>query len=475
MKLNLWLQELDIYDKLDESGIRNIRKLAKQFDKAEIYFHEDLDGVSSMLGMKAYIESYGIKVIDVFPINYGSKEYAVPKGRKGVMKVLCDFAHGKFMFQIHQDHHEGQVGVSPGTSTSFKKKPSGAGIISGEISPKEIFPPKDLEIIDAVDSADFASRGLKPDDIMRAAFGLDKSISVKDNHWMMGLVVNKLLLTYKNKKGFLKKLGMNAKPSLISMYNVIRKLAKQEGYKPPKQIESDAESYQQDQRSKIKEGGLKVVKDLKNGESTMVGNLLVQYGGGYMGKGKQYDRYTPFKLHPEANYFTIAWPIGLVQLSKNPFKELEQDLHLGNIVMNEVMPKFKSTLENIDITLKTLKQKYEQDIKDEDIWKSVGFTFNDFIALYSDKIKNLSDEGKFRDMISDISNKPFAKLSSKQKDMLEKVSVSAWDVIMAGSGGHRSITNISGISFIKKNQYDGGYVQLLHDIQYEIAKVMKNK
>jgi hypothetical protein len=55
----------------------------------------------------------------------------------------------------------------------------------------------------------------------------------------------------------------------------------------------------------------------------------------------------------------------------------------------------------------------------------VGFTFDDFVALYNDKIKNLSDEGKFRDMISDISNKPFAKLSPKQKDMLEKVSVSA--------------------------------------------------
>jgi hypothetical protein len=57
----------------------------------------------------------------------------------------------------------------------------------------------------------------------------------------------------------------------------------------------------------------------------------------------------------------------LVQLSKNPFKELDKDLHLGNIVMNEVMPKFRSTLENIEITLKTLKQKYEQDIKDENI------------------------------------------------------------------------------------------------------------
>ena len=35
---------------LNESGIRDIKKLRKRFDKAEIYFHMDLDGVTSGLG-----------------------------------------------------------------------------------------------------------------------------------------------------------------------------------------------------------------------------------------------------------------------------------------------------------------------------------------------------------------------------------------------------------------------------------------
>jgi hypothetical protein len=303
MKLNYLFKE---YDRLDESGIKGIRKLAKQFDKAEIYFHMDMDGVASAIGMKSYLEDNKIKVINVFPINYGSKEYAVPRGREGVMKVLVDFAHGKTMFQIHQDHHEGQVGVKKGTSTSFKKKPSGAGIISGEISPKDIFPPQDLKIIDTVDSAAFVDQGLYPDDIMRAAFNLRKDIDVKDDHKMMGLVVNKLLLTYKNKPDFLKSLVMNSNPSLISMYNVIRRVAKKSGFQPAKDIEAGSQKYQEEQKRKIKSGGLSDVKKLKNGESVKVGNLIVQYGGGYMGKGRVYDRYTPFKLHPDANYFTIA-------------------------------------------------------------------------------------------------------------------------------------------------------------------------
>jgi len=46
---------------------------------------------------------------------------------------------------------------------------------------------------------------------------------------------------------------------------------------------------------------------------------------------------------------------------------------------------------------------------------------------------------------------------------------------MAGSGGHKAITNVSGLSFIKKDQYSGGYVQLTMDILYEVAKRMMNE
>jgi hypothetical protein len=115
----------------------------------------------------------------------------------------------------------------------------------------------------------------------------------------------------------------------------------------------------------------------------------------------------------------------LIQLSKNPFKKLEKDLHLGDIVMNDVMPKFQSTLENIDITLETLKRQYEMEIEKKGIDDAVGFTFADFIALYEDKIKNLAPEGKFRNMVADISSKPYKDLTQKQKNILRKVTVSA--------------------------------------------------
>ena len=42
---------------IKEGGIRNIRKLSKRYDKAKIYFHQDLDGVTTALAMKNYLEN----------------------------------------------------------------------------------------------------------------------------------------------------------------------------------------------------------------------------------------------------------------------------------------------------------------------------------------------------------------------------------------------------------------------------------
>jgi len=464
------LEKIDMIEDmpLNESGIRDIKKLRKEFDKAEIYFHVDLDGVASAIGMKYYLENSGFKVIDAHKIQYGSTEYAIPKGQKGVMKVLVDFAHGKPLFSIHTDHHDSQAGVGADASTAFKHAPSNAGMISGEISPKDLFPPKDLEIINTVDSAGFAKLGLSPDDIINATFNVNKNIPVAKNHMMMGLVVNKLLLSYKNKPEFLETLVMKSKPSLISMFNIIKKLAVEHGYKTPEQINTDSAAYQGKQSEKVlKDGKLSDVKKLKNGQSVKIGNLLVQYGGGYMGAKNQYDRYTPFKLNPDISYFSIAWAVGLVQLSMNPFKKAEKDLHLGDIVMKKVMPKFKSVLSK-EISLADVKRIFEMDITKKKLENRVGFTFDDLMALFEGKLKNLPDTGNYRKMIADITNKPFNKLSKKQKAIIEKVKISVWDIVMSSSGGHKAITNIAGVNFMGK-----GYASILHDIQYEIAKEMQ--
>ena len=42
---------------LKESGLRDIKKIAERYPKAEIYFHQDLDGVTTAIAMKKYLEN----------------------------------------------------------------------------------------------------------------------------------------------------------------------------------------------------------------------------------------------------------------------------------------------------------------------------------------------------------------------------------------------------------------------------------
>ena len=109
---------------IKESGIRDIKKIAERYPKAKIYFHQDLDGVTTAIAMKNYLEQNGIKVVDSEVIQYGDKEFSVKKldAEGDVMPVLVDFAHGKPMFVIHTDHHDTQAGVESGTATSFKAR-----------------------------------------------------------------------------------------------------------------------------------------------------------------------------------------------------------------------------------------------------------------------------------------------------------------------------------------------------------------
>ena len=129
---------------ITESGIRNIKELSKRYKKAKIYFHQDLDGVTTAIAMKAYLENQGIEVVDAEIIQYGDKEWAIKGVKKNglddeargeIMPVLVDFAHGKPMFEIHTDHHDSQAGVEQGTSTSFKHSRSNVETISQTVSP----------------------------------------------------------------------------------------------------------------------------------------------------------------------------------------------------------------------------------------------------------------------------------------------------------------------------------------------------
>ena len=452
---------MDILDRigealsLDESGLRNISDLTKDYKEAELYFHIDLDGVTSAIAIKEYLKGYGIKVIDAHPIQYGGREYAIPRPKKGKLAVMVDFAHGKPVMHIHTDHHEDQVGADVTRAkgaVSFVKTPSNAAFISQVLSPTEIFPPKDVKIISTVDSADFSSQGLTPDDIMRAAFSVDKKKSIEKNHQAMGLVTNKLLLTYKNKPDFLSNLVMASKPSLLNMYVNIKKLAKAAGYVTPEDIQKHQTQYVAAQ---------KVSKNVE-----MHGNTIVQYGGGSMMKPGSYDRYTVFKNNPDAHFIVLAWPMGLLQVAKNPFNPGENPYHLGDLAQ-KVMRKHKSKM-MIPITLDNIKRIYEMDIKD--FKNAIGFKISDFFALFKGKIKAKNTKKEDWKRLAQIMNKKFKFMKREEKDFMKKFHVTLWDLVQASSGGHKDITNISGLNFMGK-----GYVDFMKKLQADLAKEMKTK
>ena len=273
---------------ISESGIRDINKLSQQYKKAEIYFHQDLDGVVTALGMKNYLENKGIKVIDAHIIQYGDKEFSVkrPTDDPEVMPVLVDFAHGKPEFKIWTDHHDSQAGDKSTSSGNFRGARSNAETISQIVSPQEIFPSSDILIINTVDSADYARHNINPEQVINSIFKYNKEKEVSRNRMLMGLVANKLLLSHKNKPGFLENLVMSSTPSLLNIYNNVVRMAKEEGYASPERIAQTNLNY----FNKRKESGAVKYED----------GIIISYGGGMMweknpetGKAEpNYDRYT---------------------------------------------------------------------------------------------------------------------------------------------------------------------------------------
>ena len=458
-----------------ESGIRDINALAKRYPKAEIYFHQDLDGVTTALAMKKYLEDNGINVVDAHIIQYGDKEFAVKKNDAtgDVMPVLVDFAHGKPMFKIHTDHHDKQVGTGYTSSTSFRESPSNVATISQVVSPREIFSDSDIRIISTVDAAKFTQAGLKPKDVMNFLFRMDTEKELSKNKFAMGLVCNKLLLAYKNKPGFLEELVMKAQPSLTSILTNIKRIAKEKNFATPEMMAKNQEDY---------------VKAQKNSPNVKFEDgIIIQYGGGSMFKPGSYDRYTPFENYPEADFIVIAWPMGLVQASCNPYKE---DRALKGVNLGEmkdvIVNGLKSWGSDKIIPLSTIKWVSEssKDFGSE----SVGFTSTDLKTFYGNKFKAIDGGEKYLDMLMTLMDMSYDELTEEQLKVLDKFGVPIGELIEENSGGHKCITNISGLNYYgrsrrkprSKGGYDRGeddapYVALTKNIQKKFVDLLKRE
>lgn len=460
---------------ITETGLRDISSLRKRYPKAEIYFHLDLDGVTTAIAMKKYLEDNGIKVVDAHTIQYGDREFSVKKGdaEGDTMPVLVDFAHGKPMFVIHTDHHDRQVGAEVGASKSFRQARSNVETISQIVSPKDLFPSSDVLLISTVDSADFIRQGITPEEVVNYIFRLDKDKSLQKNKMLMGLVINKLILAFKNRKGFMESLVLNSEPSLLSIFNNIKKWMTQTNSENIGVLQKRSEDYLEQMK--------------KYPKSYVDDGIIFQYGGGNMKTGS-YDRYTPFRINPNADFLILMWPMGLLQVSCNPFKKDRKlkGVNLGELAQ-EVLKPYESNLKKRIIPLSTLKWLSEISVGPE----SIGFTFKDFDALFGGKFTFLEGGDELLNKVKPIMNKPFSELSEEQKQLLDKIGINAWDYIQANSGGHKCITNISGLNFLGRktrpsedkykyepNKPEVPYIQFMRQIAtkflYKLKEQIKN-
>jgi hypothetical protein len=163
--------------------------------------------------------------------------------------------------------------------------------------------------------------------------------------------------------------------------------------------------------------------------------------------------------------------MGLIQVSCNPFREKAlPKINLGEIA-KEVLAKHQPIFSKILVSLDSLKKEFEtsQDWKkmqkeEGPDYQGVGFRYTDLLAFYGDKSKGgncivekvdssyekVSDE-RLVD-VKDSMNSVYDKLSHDDFSNLQCFYISIFDLIKRNSGGHPSITNITGFNFLKYNK-----------------------
>lgn len=443
------------------SGIQNIKQYMKQYNNAEIYFHQDCDGVFSAIAMKEYLKKYGIKTIKVHSIQYGESEYAIYKPKKDVLPVMVDFAHGKTFIKIHTDHHQNQIKYDT-SSNQFRHSKSNAETISSIIA-NNLFSNMDIKIVNMIDSADFYNENIMKDDLLKAVFKYDDKCEYEKNKKMLGLVANKLILTYKNRKGFLEEIVMKSNCSVISIYNTIQKIIKRKikshikGFIKPCWIEKNAINYlKQQENSKIQNGNFWSIFKMKNGETILLDDCIFQIGGGNMLSIGSYDRYTAFRLYPQAKYLVMFWnKMGLLQISKNPWLEKDDniiEISLIEIILNKIVnEKYSKQLENHNISLLTMKKIFEKNINLKNERKTIGFNAEEVSKLFN---KEFEDK-----KIKKYMNYKITKFVDEKNDLedifnvLGQTHISFKDIVEKLSGGHKDIVNISGFNLLNEQKW----------------------
>jgi len=179
--------------------------------------------------------------------------------------------------------------------------------------------------------------------------------------------------------------------------------------------------------------------------------------------------------------------MGLVQASCNPYKESRalKGVNLGDM-KDVIVGGLKAWGKDKLIPLSTIK--WVSESSREFGSESVGFTSTDLKAFYGDKFKSVEGGEKNLDMLMDLMDAPYNELTEEQLQVLDKFGVPLGELIDENSGGHKCITNISGLNYYGRSRrkprssggYDRGeddapYVALTKNIQKKFVELLKNE
>jgi hypothetical protein len=108
--------------------------------------------------------------------------------------------------------------------------------------------------------------------------------------------------------------------------------------------------------------------------------------------------------------------------------------------------------------------------------------------MYGDKFQSMENGEEILSRVKEMMDKPFTQLTEEEKTILDKIGVNAWDLIQANSGGHKCITNISGLNYLGRRnrppegpyrydpeREDATYIKFLKMVAQEFIKTLKEK
>lgn len=484
----------------EEVGFRHLKRIAEKYSTAEIYFHQDLDGVCSALAMKHFLERYyGIRLSDTHIIQYGGLEYAVKHTRKTNLPIIVDYAHSKVGYILF-DHHDKQAGADTAMDVYAKPSRSNAEIISGEIAYTDVFTSTDIKLIQTVDSADFLRHGIRPEDIQTAVFGIRRDQGAERNRFLMGLVVNRLLLSLKNKrisvtsldgerehenKNLLECLVMDCGPSLYSLYlnlmhyinNAVslewdrsaRSHNVPKSLPTPEELTANLMSYIETRKQYVPGPDTEEMVKHPDIDFDDRYKILKQVGIGRVFDPGSYDRYVVFRNFPEAEFVCTVFPMGLIQVSCNPFREKRlKSVNLGDIT-KAVLAKYKHQLSNINIGISDIKRINEDEIDKMKSrygqgYRGMGFRMSDLRSLYADCIVylpgrkrgdtrtrgrlDLGAESEEVALLEQWMDRNYSTWPREVVDEINQLKIPVLEIIQQMSGGHPSITNIQGFNYM---------------------------